>query len=177
MYILESLECKYHGIILNIFYYYSIIDNLTNFNGSDTLFGIVKLLDPIGVEKRLYVLNRLLKGEYIVPGPDYIWSLDGHDKLKHWGFEIYAAIDAYSRYIIWIYVGISNKTTTSIATQYLTSVKAFGKHPQILQSDHGVEAPIGAEVHYALSWITQPNALLQDVYYFGTSIGNIRIEA
>jgi hypothetical protein len=33
--------------------------------------------------------------EYIVPGPDYIWSLDGHDKLSDWGIEIYAAIDAY----------------------------------------------------------------------------------
>lgn len=39
---------------------------------SDTLFGIVKTLDPAGVERRAYRLNKPPKGEYIVPGPDYL---------------------------------------------------------------------------------------------------------
>jgi hypothetical protein len=46
------------------------------------------------------------KGEYIVPGPNYIWSIDGHKKLSPFGFEIYTTIDAYSRCIIWIYVKV-----------------------------------------------------------------------
>jgi hypothetical protein len=46
------------------------------------------------------------KGEYIVPGPDYIWSIDGYEKLSPFGFKIYVAIDAYFRYIIWIYVKV-----------------------------------------------------------------------
>jgi hypothetical protein len=44
---------------------------------------------------------RRKKGQFLVPGPNYQWCIDGHDKLKAYGFEIYAAIDAYSRNIIW----------------------------------------------------------------------------
>jgi hypothetical protein len=44
-------------------------------------------------------LNRK-RGEYIVPGPNFIWSIDGHDKLAEWGFQIYGGIDAYARKII-----------------------------------------------------------------------------
>ena len=42
------------------------------------------------------------------PGPDDYWTVDGHDKLVRWGFEIHSAIDAY-RYVIWIYVGTVNR--------------------------------------------------------------------
>jgi hypothetical protein len=45
------------------------------------------------------------KGKYIVPGPDFVWCIDGYMKLELFGIEIYAAIDGYSRYIIWTYVG------------------------------------------------------------------------
>ena len=46
------------------------------------------------------------KGEYIVPSPNYIWSINGHEKLSPFSFEIYITINAYSRCIIWIYMGI-----------------------------------------------------------------------
>jgi hypothetical protein len=46
-----------------------------------------------------------------VPGPDYIWLIDGHDKLSLFGIDIYVCIDAYSRAIIWVYIGISNRTS------------------------------------------------------------------
>jgi hypothetical protein len=51
----------------------------------DSLFSIVKQLDPVGLEHRTRDLNRK-KGEYIVPSPDFIWSIDRHDKLSQWGF-------------------------------------------------------------------------------------------
>ncbi|KAK4118288.1 hypothetical protein N657DRAFT_628661 [Parathielavia appendiculata] len=44
---------------------------------------------------------------WTVPGPNYIWSVDGYCKLEYFGIEIYAGIDAYSRYITWFYIGVS----------------------------------------------------------------------
>ncbi|KGY14487.1 hypothetical protein PABG_12650 [Paracoccidioides brasiliensis Pb03] len=64
----------------------------------DRLFKTVQLLDPDGIKRRLNDLQRH-RGSYIVPGPNYLWSIDGYCKLQHWGIEIYAAIDTYSRYI------------------------------------------------------------------------------
>jgi hypothetical protein len=34
---------------------------------------------------------------YVVPGSNYVWSMDGYLKLAPYGIEVYAAIDAYSR--------------------------------------------------------------------------------
>jgi len=44
--------------------------------------------------------NRQRRAEFINPGPDHLWCIDGHDKLSPWGIQLYAAIDAYSRKII-----------------------------------------------------------------------------
>ena len=39
---------------------------------------------------------QLTRGEYTVPGPNLIWSVDGHDKLSEYGIEIYGGIDGYA---------------------------------------------------------------------------------
>ena len=37
------------------------------------------------------------KHEAVFYGPDYVWSIDGHDKFTHFGIEIYGMIDCHSR--------------------------------------------------------------------------------
>lgn len=54
------------------------------------------------------------RASWTAPGPDFIWSIDAYDKLKTWGFEIYASIDAYSRMIVWFYVRISAGTSRNV---------------------------------------------------------------
>jgi len=51
----------------------------------------------------------------IFPGNNFVWSVDGHSKLQNWGIDIYGAIDAFSRRIIWINVGLAWNTQVSIA--------------------------------------------------------------
>jgi hypothetical protein len=63
------------------------------------LFAAYRSLNPKAVRKRLHNLQRRKK-EYIVPGSNYIWSIDDHCKLDPYKIEIYAAIDAYFRYVI-----------------------------------------------------------------------------
>ena len=54
---------------------------------------LLKELDPRGFSARKCDLSGR-RGEFVVLGPGYVWSLDCHDKLADWGIEIYAAIDA-----------------------------------------------------------------------------------
>jgi hypothetical protein len=137
---------------------------------------MVRELNPEGVHRRTKDLQRR-RGEYVVPGPDFIWSIDGHDKLRHWGIQIYAAIDAYSRHIIWMYVGVSNRTTRSVLAQYLRACSSIGCFPRIIRSDRGTETPMLAEVQYYFRRQVEPNIKFQDCYFFGKSTGNQRIEA
>jgi hypothetical protein len=68
-------------------------------------------------------------------------------KLTPYGIEIYAAIDAYSRYVVWIYVGVSGMTAVSVVRQYLNAVKNIGYHSQVIRSDHGLETALIAGAH------------------------------
>jgi hypothetical protein len=74
---------------------------------------MLRLLDPEAIALRMRRMQSK-KGEYIMPGPDWIWLINGYDKLLLFGIEIYACINAYSRNIIWVYVGISNWTAYSV---------------------------------------------------------------
>ncbi len=49
-------------------------------------------------------------------------------KTSMYGFDIYAGIDAYSRYIVWFYVGVSANTSYDVLAQYLSAGVRKGKH-------------------------------------------------
>jgi hypothetical protein len=136
----------------------------------------VKELNPEGVYRRACDLQRHRK-EYVVPGPNYLWSIDGHCKLDFFGIEIYAAIDSYSRYITWIYVGISSHTAISVLVQYLTTLNTENVHPQFVRSDRGVETPLLAAAHHEFMKRHKPELSFSNCYFYGTSTSNQRIEA
>ena len=56
-------------------------------------------VDPVGIELRTKGLAQK-RGQFMIKGPKRVWSIDGHDKLSRLGFQIYGAIDAYSRYMV-----------------------------------------------------------------------------
>ena len=127
--------------------------------------------------QRSHNLNKQPRGEYIVPRPDYLLSINSYDELKLQGIEIYSGIDAYACYITQIYISISNKTNTSLLIQYLIAIRAYSRHPQILCSDCRVETLIYTKVHYSISCITQLDVSFLDIYFYSTSIYNVQIES
>ena len=58
----------------------------------DTVRRIVKSLDPHGVELRSR--KRFRRRRYVVPGPNFIWHIDGYDKLKPTGFAFTVLLTA-----------------------------------------------------------------------------------
>ena len=77
-------------------------------------------IDPEGIAIRSQLIGKKPeRQEFQIKGPNRVLSFDGHDKLSRFEFEIYEAIDAYSRYIVWCYIGIYNRTAVSVNKQYL----------------------------------------------------------
>jgi hypothetical protein len=140
------------------------------------LFQAYRTLNQEAVERRRRDLQRH-RGEYVVPGPDFVWSMDGYDKLKPYGIEVYACIDAYSRYVVWIYVGISNSTAVSCLRQYLDCIECEERQPRFVRSDRGTETVMLADAHFQLQQNIQPDLEFRDCYLYGTSTANQRIEA
>ncbi|KAL4864173.1 hypothetical protein BDV12DRAFT_205896 [Aspergillus spectabilis] len=130
----------------------------------DRLYSLYRELAPAAVRRCLNDLQ-CHRGAYIVPGPNFIWLIDGYLKLAPYGIEVYAAIDAYSRYIIWIYIGISSRTAI---TEQL---------PRFVRSDQGTETVLLAEAQHKLQQSQHPEIRISECYLYGTSTANQRIEA
>ncbi|KAL9614761.1 MAG: hypothetical protein Q9167_000752 [Letrouitia subvulpina] len=142
----------------------------------DKLFSVYRTLLLDASDRRKNDLQRR-RGEYIVPEPNYIWSIDGYDKLRSYGIEIYAALDTYARYVIWVHVGISNRTQTSLLSQYLYAIQAFGQQPRFIRLNRGNETSLLASAHHQLQQAYEPGLEFQDCYLYGTNTANQRIEA
>ena len=53
-------------------------------------------VNPEGVAARGQLIGKKReRQEFTIKGPNRVLSIDGHDKLSRFGFEIYGAIDAY----------------------------------------------------------------------------------
>ena len=81
------------------------------------------------------------------------------------------------RYIPWIYVGISTRTGISCLRQYLEVVASTGVLPHSIPSDRGTETMIMASAQWRLHQAIQPDIPFYDVWWYGTSTLNQRIEA
>jgi hypothetical protein len=137
-------------------------------------FHLERLRPIVRRTRRLHDLQRH-RGEYIIPGPNYLWSIDGYCKLNFYGFELYAAIDAYSRYIVWVYIGISSRTAISVLKQYLDTLRTQKVFPLIIRSDRGVETPLIAAAHHKFRQNHESDVVFEECYRFGTSTANQRI--
>lgn len=136
------------------------------------------IVDPEGLENR-QSRKKMFRVPFITDGPNHIWSVDGHDKLKHFGIEIYGAIDVYSRYIIWMYVGVSNRTAISVIKQFLTAVRTLNVLPKRIRSDKESETLQMGTCQYLLHRFgnSNPDVEFNQVYSYGTSKNNQRIES
>lgn len=95
----------------------------------------MKHLDPGGVVRRSR--HKLKRSTYSAKGPNFIWHLDGYEKLKPFGFSIPGAIDGYSRRILGLEVGSSNNNPRVVARYYLDCVKDLGGVPRTVRGDGG----------------------------------------
>ena len=75
----------------------------------------------------------------MVPGPNFIWHIDGYDKLKPYGFCIHGAVDGYSRRILWLEEGPSNNNPMVTVQYYLDCVRQLGGCPRVVRGDCGTE--------------------------------------
>jgi hypothetical protein len=129
----------------------------------------------------------------VVPGPNFLWCLDGYEKLKRYGFQVYACIDAYSRCIIWFYIGRSATTAISTLKQYLRTIKHLRMRPFFTRSDFGREIHLWVAAQASLAQVGPADISYEDpegnlhtyqqgdridsCHFYGPSTRNVRIES
>ena len=132
-------------------------------------------LDPDGVESRRK--KRLRCRTYHPNGPNFVWYTDGHDKLKPFGFSVHGCIDGFSRRLLWLEVGPTNKNPEVIAKCYLDAVKQLGGVPRKIRSDNRTQnSTIEALQTFLRSSHNDENAG-PGCFTIGRSTANQRIES
>ena len=143
---------------------------------SDWLYDMIKILNSDDVAQWRYDLQWSW-GEYIVSGPNFLWSIDGYCKLDMFEFEIYRAVDAYSWYIVWIYVEVSAHISISCLQQFLNTVKNTDKISRIIRSDCRVKTGLLAAAHHCLHQSHESDILFKNCFFYRTSTKNQWIES
>lgn len=121
-------------------------------------------------------MNIIFYDGFCVQGPNYLWHVDGYDKLKPYGFCIHGCIDGFSRRIIWLDVGTTNNDPSIVAYYYLQSIEQLQGTPAIIRGDLGTENSTLAFIQPFLRRHGTDSAQ-QTSFRYGRSVSNQRIEA
>ena len=119
----------------------------------DLIYAVMFDLDPEGLQGRAPGKKRTKpKGKFTSKGPNFVHSLDGHDKLM--GYQnstfplaIYGCLDTASRKLLWLRVWITNSDPLVIGRWYLEYLYESRMMPTYLRVDRGTETGIMATIH------------------------------
>jgi hypothetical protein len=135
---------------------------------------ILREIDPEGVETRIG--RRLRRRSYFASGPNFVWHLDGYDKLKPFGLCISGCIDGFSRKIIWMNVYRTNNNPKVIGGYFLEAVRLLRGCPKLVRGDYGTENKLVCDFQMFLRRNCTDNAAGR-CYLDGASTCNQRIES
>ena len=141
----------------------------------ETVRIMLQVVDPDGVSRGSR--HRLQRRKYTTKGPNYVWHIDGNDKLKPFGFEIHGAIDGYSRRILWLCISSSNKSPYIIASYFTDYVRVLGGVPRKIRGDRGTENVNVAGIQRFLRRNHSDGLAGFLSFVYGKSVSNQRTEA
>ena len=136
---------------------------------------VLRVFDPEGVEHRSQ--HRLRRRIYRCKGPNYLWYIDGYDKLKPFGFCIHGAIDGFSRRILWLEVTSLNNDPRIVAQYFLDYARQLGGTARIVRGDRGSENGNLAAIQRFFRRSMNDDFQGDKSFMYGKSTANQRIEA
>lgn len=119
--------------------------------------------------------RRLHRRSYYAKGPNFIWHIDGNDKIKPYGFAISGCIDGFSRKLIWLKVYSTNKDPLLIGGYFYEAISDLEGCPKFIRIDAGTENGLLKEIQEALMGNHRNGA--NRCWIEGTSTLNQRIES
>lgn len=116
----------------------------------DAIHNIMYEIDPDMLnERRPGTKKERKRKNFISNGPNWVLSLDGHDKLmgyQNWTFPlaIYGCMDTASRKLLWLHIWDTNSKPELIGRWYLEHLYECRTVPAYLRIDKGTETGVMA---------------------------------
>ena len=134
----------------------------------------MKILDADGVELRSS--RHLGRRTYVSLGPNYLWHIDGYDKIKPYGFAIHGVIDGFSRKILWLKVVSSNNNPKVIPSYHMDCIRQLKLVPRAIRSDRRTENTIICAIQHFLRRNAEDLISNKNSFVYGSSSRNQRKE-
>lgn len=117
----------------------------------DVVHNVMYDVNPDTLEQRRLQNKKKPKGHFVSTGPNWVWSLDGHDKLmgyQNWTFPlaVYGCIDTASRKILWLKVWDTNSQPELIGKWFIEYLIESKHIPNFVRIDKGTETGIMATI-------------------------------
>ncbi|XP_034082049.1 uncharacterized protein LOC117552581 [Gymnodraco acuticeps] len=141
----------------------------------ETVMRMLRELNPLGTLSR--TRRRFVRRTYHSMGPNYVWHVDGYDKLKPFGIGISGCIDGFSRKIMWLKCGPTNKNPEVIKNYFIDCIRNVGVIPMRLRTDCGTENGLMASAQCTLRHDHSDYYAGDKSHMFGSSMSNQRIES
>ena len=139
----------------------------------ETVRLILRAVDPDGVMNRSR--HRLRRRIYVSKGPNYVWHIDGYDKLKPYGFALHGCIDGYSLKILWLKVFSTNNKPMMNAGVFAKHISNVIITPQIIRSDRGTENVVFDALQRYFKRNSENSFSGEKSFRYGTSTANQRM--
>ena len=110
----------------------------------------------------------IVRREYSVPGPNFLWHADGNHKLIRYRIVVHAAIDGFSRLVTFINCA-TNNTAETVLEHFIRATSEYGL-PSRIRTDHGGE---NVGVWRFMNYMRGEG---RGSYIAGSSVHNARIE-
>ena len=110
-------------------------------------------LDPEGLEAQSFgAKKRKPKGHFTTKGPNFVHSVDGHDKLmgyqnSTYPLAMYGCIDTASRKLSWLRIWVANSDPQVIGRWYPEYLYETRTMASYLRIDRGTETGTLATMH------------------------------
>ena len=145
----------------------------------DAVYDVMADVDPEGLKAHgpVGIGKQRKKGNFTSKGPNWVHSLDGHDKLM--GYQnstfplaVYGSIDTASRKILWLRIWVSNSDPRLIGRWYLEYLMETKIISNMIRIDKGTETGIMATIHAFLRRHHSDRSDTTDTVIFGPSTSN-----
>ncbi|XP_039602420.1 uncharacterized protein LOC120524672 isoform X1 [Polypterus senegalus] len=145
---------------------------------------VMRQLDARGLHRRQPGNRKILRCQYSTKGPNHTWHIDGNDKLRFYGIWIHLCIDGYSRRVIWLHAGTSNRNPRFIARYFLDAVETengetftfVSSCPRLVRADRGCENSLVAIIQMSFRYHHHDSLAGVNSFRYGKSIHNQRAE-
>ena len=135
-----------------------------------TVLKLMRIIEHAGIQARSKY--RLIRRQYSVPAPNYLWHIDGFDKLKTFGLAISGHVDGFSQQVIWLIISMTNYNPKVISNYFLKALLEQECMSTLIRSDCGTENLLMEVRQKALRYNHTYKFASHDSYRYGTSTAN-----